>query len=74
MSSMTAVLLTGAALAAVTFVATMVSRHRRAAGRDARRFRRGGAADPYAGQRKPDKLNPGLGGSGSGGGCVVLSP
>ena len=68
MSTMTAVLLTGAALAAATSMAVMVSRRRTAAGRDARGPRRGGGADPYAGQRKPDKLNPGLGGFGSGGG------
>ena len=29
-----------------------------------------GGADPYAGQRKPEKLNPGLGGCASGGGGI----
>jgi hypothetical protein len=60
-------LLVGAGI--VTAVAAAASRSRRGpTGRKAeRRKRRAGGADPYAGQRRPEKLNPGLGGFGGGG-------
>jgi hypothetical protein len=69
MTSMITLLLLGSSVVTAALAAALVRRRRnRSPRRDARRLRRGYAADPYAEQRKPDKLNPGLGGFGSGGG------
>jgi hypothetical protein len=65
---MTTLLLIGAGVVAVVLIATAFMSRRDPARRQfARRKRRVGVADPYAGQRRPDKLNPGLGGFGGGG-------
>ena len=58
------VLLAGAVIACVALTAVLGIRRKPSARPDQRRL----AADPYAAQRKPDKLNPGLGGCASGGG------
>ena len=65
---MVTVLVIGATLVAAALAAAVsTSRRHPSGGQVARRTRRAGA-DPYDGQRRPEKLNPGLGGFGSGGG------
>ncbi len=65
MVSMSTFLHTGATVVAAAFTAA-VTRIRRKPSE--RRSQRASGADPYAGQRSPEKLNPGLGGCASGGG------
>ncbi len=69
MCGMVTSLLVGAAVLTATLTAAVVKGLRnRTAGDRACRSQRATGADPYAGKRKPDKLNPGLGGFGAGGG------
>ena len=69
MRAMTAFLLIGAVAVVAVLLATVARTSARPTGRRiARRNRRVAGADPYAEQRTPDKLNPGLGGCASGGG------
>jgi hypothetical protein len=70
MRLMVAVLLTGvialiAALAIAVLRSGWTPSRRQIVSREQRSS---GGADPYAAQRKPEKLNPGLGGCASGGG------
>lgn len=55
----------GAAVGAAALTAAVKRTRRKST---ARRNQRASGADPYAGQRKPEQLNPGLGGCASGGG------
>ncbi len=69
MCGMVTALLIGAAVLTATLTAALRKGMRdRTAGGGGRRRQRPSGGDPYATQRKPDKLNPGLGGFGSGGG------